>query len=281
MALVRVVEFTDPACPFAWSAEPIRWRLRWRYGNQIEWRLRMIVLSETVAELEQHGLTPARIAAGSASLAREHGMPMVTRERPLAPSLPACRAIVAAREHAGETSARALLRRVRIRSFGGEPLDAPATIAAAARDAGIDPSQLERWIAEPVTEQALHADMAAARNPPPAALAQADRLASWPGGKRYTCPSYELSGSRNGRDLSVPGFQPARAYDVAFANAIPEAEILEPPASVGELLTWAGEPLATKEVAVVCEIETDEAREQLAAVATEQHVGFDGFWTLA
>jgi hypothetical protein len=24
---------TDPACPFAFSAEPSRWRLRWHYGE--------------------------------------------------------------------------------------------------------------------------------------------------------------------------------------------------------------------------------------------------------
>ena len=56
MALVEVVEFTDPACPFAWSAEPSRWWLRWRYGDQIGWNVRMIVLSESVAELEERGL---------------------------------------------------------------------------------------------------------------------------------------------------------------------------------------------------------------------------------
>jgi hypothetical protein len=49
---------------------------------------------------------------------------------------------------------------------------------------------------------------------------------------------------------------------------------------VEEVLRWAGTPLATKEVAVVCDIEQFEAREQLARVAHERQVGFDGFWTL-
>ena len=281
MALVTVTEFTDPACPFAWSAEPSRWRLRWRYGDQIEWTLRMVVLSETVAELEQKGLTPARLAAGAASLSRRYGMPMTTDDRELSASLPACRAIVAARLHAGENAAATLLRTVRIRNFSGQPLDAPETIAGAARDAGIDPELLAGWIDDPATEQALQADMDAARNPTPASLAQSDRLATWSGGKRYTCPSYELSATDRGAGLSVPGFQPDNAYDVAFANAIPEAEIRSAPSSVAELLAWAAEPLATQEVAVVCGIEPAEARAQLTAVATEQPVGNDGFWTLA
>ena len=48
----------------------------------------------------------------------------------------------------------------------------------------------------------------------------------------------------------------------------PGAELREAPESVLELLEWAGEPLATREVAVVCDIEHDEARQQLGRVAT-------------
>jgi hypothetical protein len=40
MATVTITEFTDPGCPFAWSAEPARRRLQWLYGEQLEWRLR-------------------------------------------------------------------------------------------------------------------------------------------------------------------------------------------------------------------------------------------------
>jgi hypothetical protein len=46
------------------------------------------------------------------------------------------------------------------------------------------------------------------------------------------------------------------------------------------VLRWAGTPLATQEVAVVCDIEFDQARERLGLVADEHHVGSDGFWTL-
>ena len=281
MALVDVVEFTDPACPFAWSAEPTRWWLRWRYGDQIAWTLRMIVLSETTAELEQRGLTPERLSEGWTMLAREHGMPIVTDERPLAASLPAFRAIVAVRERRDDATARALLRRLRIRSFGGQQLDAPETIAGAAADIGIAADVLDGWVAEPDVERALRADMDAAREPTPASLAQPDRLASWSGGKRYTCPSYEIARRGDGIALSIPGFRPQPAYEVAFANVAPDAELREAPESVAEVLAWAGEPLATKEVAVVCGLELHVARAQLARVATEQHVGFDGFWTLA
>ena len=52
------------------------------------------------------------------------------------------------------------------------------------------------------------------------------------------------------------------------------------PSGVEEVLEWAGEPLATKEVAELCGLSLPEARQALGRVATERHVGADGFWSL-
>ena len=49
---------------------------------------------------------------------------------------------------------------------------------------------------------------------------------------------------------------------------------------VQDVLAWAGFPLATREVAEICELDDREAREQLGHVAIEHHVGADGFWSL-
>jgi hypothetical protein len=35
-AAVRIRHFTDPGCPFAFSAEPRRLRLEWLFGDHIE-----------------------------------------------------------------------------------------------------------------------------------------------------------------------------------------------------------------------------------------------------
>ena len=121
-------------------------------------------------------------------------------------------------------------------------------------------------------ETDLAEDKAASRNPSPAALAQAHKLANWEGGMRYTCPSYEFG-------LSVPGFQPWAAYEVALANVAPGLERRDPPSDVTELLRWAGTPLASKEVAVVMDTDVQAAREALGRVAVEHHVGADGFWS--
>ena len=37
MSQVSIELFTDPACPFAFSAEPVRQRLRWHYGDGLRW----------------------------------------------------------------------------------------------------------------------------------------------------------------------------------------------------------------------------------------------------
>jgi hypothetical protein len=130
-------------------------------------------------------------------------------------------------------------------------------------------------------EAALDEDRAAAREPIPAARVLDEKLANWSGGRRYTCPSYEIVRRSDGVRIAVPGFQPFAAYDVVLANLVPGSERRPAPSSVLEVLQWAGEPLATREVAVVCDIGHDEAREELGRVATERHIGFDGLWSPA
>jgi 2-hydroxychromene-2-carboxylate isomerase len=280
MADVCITEFTDPGCPWAWSAEPFRRRLSWIYGDALEWRTAMVVLAEDPSEYEEKGFTPQRQSQAFKKIAAEHGMPIDSRERPrMAATAPACRAVVAARLNAPDEE-RPLLRRLRVRHFGGELLDEPATIAGAASDIGLDPDALASWMGSPEVEEALAADKAHAREPLPAAQVLDERLANWSGGRRYTCPSYEITRLSDGVRIAVPGFQPFAAYDVVTANLVPGTRRREAPETVGECLTWAECALATKEVAVLCDMDELDAREELGRVADEEILGADGFWTL-
>jgi predicted DsbA family dithiol-disulfide isomerase len=280
MAVVRITEFTDPGCPWAYSAEPFRRRLDWLYGEDLVWEVRMVGLAGSPEEYEAKGFGTAQMAAAYRRIAHEHGMPIDTRERPrMAATVPACRAVVAARRQSPDRM-RPLLRRLRVRTFRGELLDEPETIHGAARDAGIDPDDLERWIADPATDEALREDMAASRAPLPAALVLDERLANWSGGRRYTCPSYEIERVADGVRIAVPGFQPFQVYDVITANLLPGVRRADPPGSAEEILRWTGTPLASKEVAVVRDVPLEDAREELGRVAEEEHVGADGFWFL-
>jgi predicted DsbA family dithiol-disulfide isomerase len=278
---VRITEFTDPVCPWAYSAEPFRLKLAWLYGDRLAWETRMVVLAEHPSEYERRGFTPEAQAASLTRIAREHRMPIDAARRPrMAATLPACRAVVGARVHAPDRM-RPLLRRLRIRHFSLQLLDEPDTIERAAEDVGIERGELRRWLEDDAVEREVRADMAAARAPTAAARALDHKLAGSPGGRRYTCPSYEFVRVSDGRTLSVPGFQPFAGYDVALANLVPEVDRRPPPRTVEEALEWAAMPLATQEVAVLCDLSFEEARARLGRVAEEHHVGYDGFWTVA
>jgi hypothetical protein len=253
--------------------------LRWLYGAAIEWAPRMVVLAENAGEQAQRGFTPERLAEGSKRIARQHRMPIDTRVREyVAGSGPACRAVVAAREHGEPHMARALLRELRVHHFRGQQIDRPEVIASAAHAAGIDPRQLGRWEADGATETALEQDRRAAREPRPAARVLDEKLANWSGGRRYTCPSYEIKRLEDGVTISVPGFQPFAVYNTILANLVPGLVRRELPGDVEEVLEWSAIPISTQEVAVMCDIDFDDARERLGRVATQEPVGADGFW---
>src|SRR3954466_9152817 len=199
--MLVIDHFTDPACPFAFSAEPARLKLLWLYGDQIEWRPRMVVLSESPRDYEAKGFTPERQQQALAEIQRRYGMPIDTSRRPrMMATVHACRAVVAARLRAPdkeEAGLRArekgggLWRPLRIGARAGDLIDEPGVIALAAREAGIEPMSLFRAEEDdPSLEVALREDMAAARAPSAAAQALPHKLGPGP---RYTCPSYEIA----------------------------------------------------------------------------------------
>jgi predicted DsbA family dithiol-disulfide isomerase len=260
--------FTDPACPFAFSAEPIRQRLRWHYGDGLRWRTTMIVLTLEPGEAE-------KLQAGAPGLQRKYGMPIdpAPYSEPSS-SEPACRAVVAARLNAPEVEQR-LLRRLRIRRMDGGLLDDPELIAAAAADVGLDPEQLSRWVDSPGVEDALQADIARARNPSLAARALDHKLGGPVQQRRYTAPSYEFN--FGGRTFAVPGFNPVEAYEAVIANLDPTLARRPVPENVAELLRWFDEPLATAEVEAIM---GRPSRTQLGRAATPIPAGADCYWIL-
>src|SRR5881227_540792 len=98
MPELTITEYTDPGCPFAWSAEPARWRLQWLYGEQLEWVVQMVGLAEDGNVYEKKGFTVERMSDSFRRLSQAHHMPMDTGMRPrMAGTVPACRAVVATR----------------------------------------------------------------------------------------------------------------------------------------------------------------------------------------
>lgn len=278
-SLLKIEEYNDPGCPFGYSAEPSRRRIEWLYGDHIEMEQRLVGLQNNPDELLDKGFSTEKMVGGWKKFARENGMPFnFPKLKRHSATVPACRAIVAARVHGGND--RALARWLRIKRFSGELIDEQIVIDAAAKSAGIEPEQLATWTASAVTDKALDSDMHAARHPTPEALAIDRRLADSDDGRRYTCPSWEIERASDGLRVSAPGFQPYDVYEVLLANLLPEVDLRAPAPDPIEVLWWAGEPLATREVAVVMDVSDDEADKALrGSHANEIALESSSFWT--
>ena len=256
---VRIRHFTDPSCPFAFSAERQRLRLEWLYGDQLGWSTHMVVLAEAAAAGLPAGAAGAgpQAAARSATGCRWRGRRAPARRGHVRPA----RAVVAVRR-ARATSARcgALLRRLRVLYFAGCALDEPDDARAAPRSRpGSTRKSCAPGHGEPEVEAAL-ARRQARRPQPVARFARAGLQARRPAEeRRYTCPSYELERTtpappgtgRRPSGVDLPGFRPVEAYEAALANLAPELTRRPDPDGVEEVLAWAGMPLATAEVAAV------------------------------
>jgi hypothetical protein len=214
----------------------------------------MIVLNEAVPE----GVTPADVSESHQRVQRRYGMPIDPRPPlRLAPSIHACRAVVATRLRWPDREA-AILRRLRVLSFAGELLDDSDTLEMAAEQAGLPVAELARWADAPEVEAALRADMREARG--------------------RNCPSYELV--RGTRRAELAGLEAIeRDAEAAIANLAPELTRRPDPESVEEVLDWARMPLATAEVAAVCDRGIADVRTELARVAAFEPVGGDGYWS--
>src|SRR3954452_17289884 len=97
MAAISATYYSDPGCPWAYSANPALAVLHWRYRDQLDWRLVTIGLTERGDQYEKSRYTPVQSPRGSRSF-RRFGMPFATQPRRRIPGTSrACRAIVATR----------------------------------------------------------------------------------------------------------------------------------------------------------------------------------------
>ena len=247
-------------------------RLRWHYGEQLRWE--PILVNLTAGDQRE----ARRLAGGAPTLQRLYGMPIAPepRERP-ASSEPASRLIIGARLYEPHLE-EPLLRRIRVRAQAGGLLDDPVVLAAALGDVGVSTAVGTSWLRDPAVDASLAADMAAARTPSAEVIAAFSHRLSRAGDTlRYSTPSYEL---RNALRFSIPGFNPIEAYEIALGNLDPSLDRRPEPDSALEVLGWAGEPLATSELALICRRDRDELRAELAETAHAIPAGADFYWVL-
>ena len=248
--MIEITHFTDPGCPWAYSAWPAHATLRWRYGDALHWTNVMIGLTEEAAQYEARGYTPTRSALGYERF-RRFGMPFqITPKARLSATSPGCRAIVATRLDASELEIPAL-RALQFAQFTTTgTLDDPEMLRSAlATVDGLDADAIVGRIDDPDVREAYEADRARARTAEGSPTEFQGRAATTDGPVRYTAPS--LLFSSNGDSLEAGGFQPIEAYDVVIANLDPTLDRREPPEDVVDVLSAFPYPLTTAEVAAV------------------------------
>jgi 2-hydroxychromene-2-carboxylate isomerase len=288
---IRATLYSDPACPWAYSATPALTVLRWRYRDQLDWRLVTIGLREDTDSLATSGYTPARQAAGSRRFRDRYGMPFAVAPRArLVATGRACRAIVAARlAHPGREFA--VLRALAFAWFNTPLLlDEDEAIAAALHGVdGIDVAALVATLDSAAVSEAYEADRAQARSAAGGPTEFQGKAAVSDGLVRYTAPSVVFEAAD--RRLEAGGFQPLEAYDVLLANLDTTLRRFGPPEAPEQLLSYFAEGLCTQEVATLladnlAEIDRPAAEEALLALvadasATRQALGDDAIWRSA
>ncbi len=250
MTAVAVTHFADAGCPWDYSAEPVRLALEQRYGDQLTWQTVQVGLHEDGDVMADKGYTTGGLAESYRAFHDRYGMPfcVLQRERLFATRL-AARTIKAAERQGSDVAAR-LQRRLRLAWFVEARIvdTQDALIALAGEVPGLDRERLARDLRDEASAQALAADMAEARRPDRVALAlEKTTHPKGEAGQRYTTPTYVFG--RDGRQVTVPGFQALAAYEVALQNLAPELARAALPTSVEFLRSRPGELFAAVEIA--------------------------------
>ena len=234
---IEATLFSDPACPWAYSATPALTALRWRYGDQLRWRLVTIGLRDAV-DPDAPGPPPAARAAGQRRFRDRYGMPFALdpRPRPIATGR-ACRAIVAVRlRHPG--SELEALRRLAFAWHTSTALldEDDALEAALAAQPGIDAAAVIAALDDEDVLAAYSADREEARSAAGGPTEFQGKAARSDGLVRYTAPSLIL-GEQEGRRLKAGGFQSLEVYDALVANLDTSLQRTPPPADPLALLS--------------------------------------------
>lgn len=215
---IEITHFTDPGCPWAYSASPALAALSHRYGDQLDWRLVTIGLTESAQQYADRGYTPARGAISQRNFAR-FGMPFSHEPKPaVAATARMCRTIVATRL-AAPAREYEVFRALQFGQFT-TPLvmdDDESLRQLLAPVDGVDADAIVAALDSEAVTAAYQADRAEARTAEGGATHFQGKHAASDGPVRYTAPSL-LMRADSGATLEAGGFQSLQVYDMAVAN---------------------------------------------------------------
>jgi predicted DsbA family dithiol-disulfide isomerase len=278
--MISATLYSDPACPWAYSENPALRVLEWRYGDQLEWRLVLIGLTESASQYEERGYTPLRGALGQLRF-RHYGMPFSPAPKArISATARACRAVAAARllEPGSEFD---VFRALQLANF-----TTPLLLDDDAQLAEVVGERIVSMLDSEEVTAAYDRDREEARSAGGSAAELQRKTAATDGPVRYTAPSivFESGGQR----LVAGGFQPVEAYDIVVANLDPGLHREPPPETPAPLLERFARGLTTQEIALLM-TEGNDAPDRLGAEtallelvamghAVREPLGDDALW---
>jgi 2-hydroxychromene-2-carboxylate isomerase len=269
---IQTTLHTDAACPWAYSESPALRVIEWRYGDQLDWRLVVIGLSESAQRYLDRGYTTLRAARGQLNF-RRYGMPFAPEPKArVAATARACRTLVAARL-AQPGSEWLGLRALQLAQFT-TPLvldDDERVTHVVAAATGLDAAVLRGLLDTPEVTELYDRDRAEARTAEGSASELQGKTATSDGPVRYTAPSVVFE--RDGTRLEAGGFQPVEAYDVLIANLAPDIVRRDVPDDPADLLEVFPHGLTTQEVAALLTRSNDAPDPAAAELAMLDLVG--------
>jgi predicted DsbA family dithiol-disulfide isomerase len=289
--MITATLYSDPACPWAYSESPALRVIEWRYGDQLDWNLVLIGLTESSDQYAQRGYTPVRGALGQLQFRGRYGMPFSAEPKArLSATARACRAVVAARLSNPGTE-WAAFRAIQLANFNG-PLvleDDEMLHDVLAEVPGVDADAIIAALDSPEVTEAYEADKTDTRAAAGTAAELQGKTATTDGPVRFTAPSIVFQS--NGTSLVAGGFQPVEAYDILVTNLDPALERKAPPETPEPLLEAFPDGLTTQEVAALMTHSNDAPDRGAAEAAlielvadgkaTRQALGDDALWLAA
>lgn len=271
--------FTDPSCPWGYSASPSLRTIEWRYRDQIEWQLVMVGLSEPGPQVP--GLTPVRLAQTYIDLRDRFGMPFVVEAKVRnVTSSRSCQAVIAARLLQPGSEWRTL-RALQILNFNSPLLldDDEHLRVALGSVPGLNADRIVDSLDSPEVQNAYQDDRARSR----AAIAA-------PTGT--VAPTGPMLVFEYGDVLfEAPGLQPVQGYEIGIERIAPTVRRSAPAASPLEALKVYPSGLTTQETAAIVTPEhspvdrasTERALVELLAAGKVKRLpmGNDAIWLTA
>jgi predicted DsbA family dithiol-disulfide isomerase len=248
--MIRATLYSDPACPWAYSESPALRVIEWRYGDQLDWKLVLIGLTEDASQYEARGYTPLRGALGQLRF-RRYGMPFAPAPKPrISATARACRCVVATRlAHPGREWD--VFRALQLANFTTDLVleDDEGLREVLNGVPGVDADAVVAALDSPEVTAAYEQDKADARSAGGSAAELQGKTAATDGPVRFTAPSVVFRA--NGTALTAGGFQSVDAYDVLIANLDPGLRRRDAPPTPEPLLEHFPGGLTTEEVAAL------------------------------